>query len=126
MNDENTTDRRQVGLRRMAEVYGWEVTDGPGDFFSMTIEHLFAEVWTREGLSDRDRRLVLIGLMVGTGLMDVAELQLDAALRIGELDEDELRELVILLTHYAGWPKGAQLNSIVETLISRRSRATKD
>lgn len=127
MNEpDHDAERRRIGLVRMAEVYGWDVSDGDGDFFGMTVEHLFAEVWTREGLSDRDRRLVLIGLMVGTGLMDVAELQLDASLRIGELDEHEVRELVILLTHYAGWPKGAQLNSIVETLIARRARAAKD
>jgi 4-carboxymuconolactone decarboxylase len=103
----------------MAEVYGWEVTDGDGDFFGMTVEHLFAEVWTRDGLSQRDRRLLLIGLLTGAGLDDVLGLQLDAALRLGELDGDELREIVIFLTHYAGWPRGAKMNSMVEELIAK-------
>lgn len=112
------SERRQRGLDTMAKVYGWEVHDGPGDFFAMTVEHLFGDVWTREGLSFRDRRLLLIGLLVGQGLDDVLGIQLDAALSNQELDADELREIVIFLTHYAGWPRGAKLNQQVEKLLS--------
>lgn len=114
-------DRRERGLQAMRDVYGWEVSDGPGDFFGMTVEHLFATVWQREGLSLRDRRLLLVGLLVGQGLDDVVELQLDAALRVGDLDAEALREIVIFLTHYAGWPRGAKLNSMVETLVTKHS-----
>ena len=116
-------DRRQRGLQIMRDVYGWDVSDGPGDFFSMTVEHLFATVWDREGLSLRDRRLLLVGLLVGQGLDDVAELQLDAGLRVGDLDAETLREIVIFLTHYAGWPRGAKLNSMVETLVAKHEKA---
>lgn len=115
-------DRRRRGLEKMADVYGWEVSDGPGDFFSMTVEHLFGEVWSREGLSQRDRRILLIGLTIGSGLFDVAGLQLDAALRLDELSAEELRDIVIFATHYAGWPAGAKLNSQVEELIAKAER----
>lgn len=113
------SERRRRGLETMAAVYGWEVHDGPGDFFGITVEHLFAEIWNRPGLSYRDRRLLLIGLLVGAGLDDVTPIQLGAALGNGELSADELREIVIFLTHYAGWPSGAKLNSQVEELLSR-------
>ncbi len=112
-------ERRQLGLETMSKVYGWDVQDGDGDFFGMTVEHLFAEVWTREGLTFRERRLLLIGLLVGRGLDDVLGLQVEAALGNGELTPDELREIVLFLTHYAGWPQGAKLNSQVETLIAK-------
>jgi 4-carboxymuconolactone decarboxylase len=115
------TDRRARGLAMMAKVYGWDVQEGPGDFFSMTVEHLFGEVWTRDGLSFRDRRLLLIGLLVGQGLDDVLGLQIEAALGNGEIDGDELREIVLFLTHYAGWPRGAKLNSAAEALIAKHS-----
>lgn len=115
--------KRQRGLETMAEVYGWpEVGDGPGDFFAYTAEHLFAEVWNRPGLSFRDRRLLLIGLLVGRGMHDVIDIQVEAALGNDELSPDELREIVILLTHYAGWPSGAKLNSQVETLIAKAAK----
>ena len=113
-------ERRRVGLEMMGKVYGWgDVPDGPGDFFGITAEHLFAEVWTREGLSFRDRRLLLLGLLVGQGLDDVIGLQLQAALGNDELTPDELREIVIFLAHYAGWPRGAKLNTQVEELLGR-------
>ncbi len=116
----NDVDRRARGLEIMKQVYGWDhVSDGPGDFFGMTVEHLFAEVWSRNVLSVKERRLLLLGLLVGQGLDDVIGLQLDAALRTGELTAAELRETAIFLTHYAGWPRGAKLNSQVEELIAR-------
>jgi 4-carboxymuconolactone decarboxylase len=115
-------DLRRHGLETMSEVYGWDAADGPGDFYGMTVEHLFGSIWTREGLSFRDRRLLLIGFMVGAGLDDVLGLQLQAALGNEELTEDELREIVIFLTHYAGWPKGAKFNGQTEELIARRTR----
>ena len=117
---ERDPEKRQKGLEMMAAVYGWpEVGDGDGDFFHYTAEHLFAEIWDRPGLSFRDRRLLLIGLLVGRGLHDVIPIQVEAALTNGELTPEELREVVILLTHYAGWPEGAKLNSQVETLIAK-------
>jgi 4-carboxymuconolactone decarboxylase len=118
-------DKRQRGLETMAAVYGWpEVGDGPGDFFGYTVEHLFGEIWNRPGLSFRDRRLLLIGLLVGRGLHDVIPIQLDAALGNEELSADELREVVILLCHYAGWPDGAKLNSQVEAALAKATKAS--
>jgi 4-carboxymuconolactone decarboxylase len=117
-----TDDRRQRGLEMMRRVYGWDVQDGPGDFFGLTADHLFAEIWTRPGLSVRDRRLLLLGLLVGQHQDDVAEIQVGAALRAGELDPDQLREVVIFLTHYAGWPSGARLSMLTEKLIAEQAR----
>jgi 4-carboxymuconolactone decarboxylase len=119
-----TSDKRRRGLDKMSEVYGWDVKDGPGDFFGITVDHLFAEIWTRPGLSVRDRRLLLLGLLTGQGMQDVADIQIGAALRGGDLTADELREIAIFLTHYAGWPAGARLSMQVEKLIADHARTT--
>jgi 4-carboxymuconolactone decarboxylase len=119
-----TSDRRDRGLKKMSEVYGWQVQDGPGDFFGITVDHLFAEIWTRPGLSLRDRRLLLLGLLTGQGAQDVADIQIGAALRCGDLSADELREVSIFLTHYAGWPAGSRLSMQVEKLIADHARTT--
>ena len=114
------SDKPRIGREVMARVYAWDnVPDAPGDFFAMTAEHLFAEVWTREGLTDRDRRLLLLGLLTGQGQDDVVDLQLEATLKNGELGADEMREIVIFLAHYAGWPRGATLNGKVEAAIHK-------
>ena len=115
-------DQRRRGLERMEEVYGFEMTDGPGDFFRYTADHLFADIWNRPGLTDRDRRLLLIGLLVGSNQHDVLTIQLPAAYDAGELDEQQLREIVILLCHYAGWPSGSRVNQIVEETIAKAAR----
>jgi len=112
-------DKRRTGLERMREVYGWDFADGPGDFFGYTADHLFADIWSRPGLTDRDRRLLLIGAMAAAGATDVLGIQVPAAFRNGELDEDALREIVIFLSHYAGWPVGARLNTLVEETIAK-------
>ena len=115
--------QRRIGLEKMEQVYGFDMTDGTGDFFAYTADHLFADIWTRPGLSDRDRRLLLIGLLAGQGGTDVLGIQIPAAYAAGELDDDGLREIVVFLSHYAGWPQGARLNSIAEETIAKAARA---
>lgn len=114
---------RRRGLEKMEHVYGFEMSDGDGDFFRYTVEHLFGDIWQRPGLSDRDRRLLLIGLLVGSNQHDVLNIQIPAAHSSGELDDEALRELVIMVCHYAGWPHGARLNSLVEDTIGKAERA---
>ncbi|MEU8357821.1 carboxymuconolactone decarboxylase family protein [Nonomuraea sp. NPDC048882] len=92
------------------------------DSFGMNAERQFADVWSRTILSDRERRLLLLGLLVGQGHHDLIDVHLDVALRAGELSEGELREVVVVLTHYAGWIRGAKLNDQVEELIERVRR----
>ncbi|MDT0202668.1 carboxymuconolactone decarboxylase family protein [Nocardioides sp. AE5] len=115
-------EQRARGLRKMEEVYGFDMTDGEGDFFGYTADHLFADIWTRPGLTDRDRRLLLIGLLAGTGGHDVLGIQIPAAHANGELDDAALREIVVFLSHYAGWPSGARINSVVEETIAKAKR----
>ena len=114
---------RRKGLEKMEQVYGFDLTDGAGDFFGYTADHLFADIWNRPGLADRDRRLLLIGMLTGTGAQDVLSIQIPAAYAAGELDDTALREIVIFLCHYAGWPNGARINSIVEDTIAKAARA---
>jgi 4-carboxymuconolactone decarboxylase len=107
------------GLAKMNEVYGWDSPDHPGEFFRITRDHLFGEIWTRPGLDTGQRRLLLIGLLVGRGPSEVLQIQLESAYRLGELDADQLREIVIFLAHYAGWPSAAALNGVVEKIIAK-------
>jgi len=117
---------RRKGLEKMEQVYGFDMTDGTGDFFAYTADHLFADIWHRPGLSDRDRRLLLIGLLTGQGAADVLGIQIPAAHAAGDLDDAALREIVVFLSHYAGWPNGARINSIVEQTIAKAARTVSE
>ncbi|MFE3794053.1 carboxymuconolactone decarboxylase family protein [Nocardia tengchongensis] len=113
------SDARQRGLAKMAEVYGWEFKDGPGDHFAVTADHLFADIWSRTALSLRDRRLLLLGALTAQGLFDVAEIQVGAALRNDELGPEQLREVALFLGYYIGWPSGTRLDTVVGSVLAK-------
>ncbi|MCL2541392.1 MAG: carboxymuconolactone decarboxylase family protein [Nocardioidaceae bacterium] len=113
---------RRRGLEKMEQVYGFEMSDGDGDFFRYTADHLFGEVWQRLGITDRERRLFLIGMLVGQRANDVLGIQVPAALANEELTPELLRELVILACHYDGWPNGSRFSSVVEDAIGKDAR----
>lgn len=119
---ETATDPAEVrrrGLAKMSEVYGWDFSDGPGDHFAATADHLFADIWSRPALTIRDRRLLLLGALTAQGLFDVAEIQIDAALRKEELTAEQLREVALFLCHYVGWPAGTRLDGVVGAVAAK-------
>ncbi|MGY0498198.1 carboxymuconolactone decarboxylase family protein [Nocardia sp. FBN12] len=121
-NGETPADVRKRGLAKMTEVYGWEFEDGPGEHFAVTADHLFADIWSRPALTVRERRLLLLGALTAQGNVDVAEIQIGAALRNGELSEEQLREIALFLCHYVGWPAGTKLDGIVGKVIAQERR----
>jgi 4-carboxymuconolactone decarboxylase len=114
---------RRKGLAKMNEVYAWEMPDMPGDYFALTVDHLFGRIWTREGLSMRDKRIMTLSVVTALGLQDLAEVQVNAALQNGELTEDELREMAIFLTHYVGFPLGSGFNGVIQRVAAKRAKA---
>lgn len=119
MTEDATAERHQRGLETMSRVYSWgQVPDLPGEYFAVTVDHLFGDIWNREGLTVRDRRLMLLGVIAALGENSVLPVQLNAALANDELTADQLREIAIFLTHYVGWPRGAAFNNHVEAAIA--------
>jgi 4-carboxymuconolactone decarboxylase len=114
---------RRKGLEKMNEVYAWEMPDMPGEYFALTVDHLFGSIWTRPGLSMRDKRIMTLSVVTALGLQDLSEVQVNAALQNDELTEDELREMAIFLTHYVGFPLGSGLNGVVERVSAKRKKA---
>ena len=122
--DSAENELRRKGLDKMKDVYGWEMPDLPGDYFALTVDHLFADIWSRPGLSMRDKRLVTLSVVTALGLSDLAEIQVNAALGNHEMTEAELREMAIFITHYVGFPLGSTFNNVVEKVVARRKKAS--
>ncbi len=120
--EETASDRRARGIAKMSEVYGWQIADGPGEHFAVTVDHLFGDIWTRPGLSLRDRRLLLLGALTAQGQFDIAEIQIGAALGNEELDAAQLHEIALFLCHYAGWPAGTTLDGVVGKVVGQRNK----
>jgi 4-carboxymuconolactone decarboxylase len=115
-------DRRRQGMAKMDEVYGFSVDPDqiPGPYVDFTVDHLFGAVWTRPALDIRDRRLMTIGVLAALGLTPLVEIQFRAALERGELTEEQVRETVVHLTHYIGWPLSTGVNEVAERVIASR------
>lgn len=115
---------RSKGLEKMNEVYGWEMPNVEGDpFFDLTVDHLFGTVWTRPGLSMRDKRIMTLTVVAALGNADLAEIQANAALHNDELTGEELKEMAVFLTQYLGFPLASKLDGAVSKVVKKRRKA---
>jgi 4-carboxymuconolactone decarboxylase len=115
--------RRERGVAMMKKVYAGDVVTPPAGvmpFSDLMLEQLFAEVWSREDiLSIRDRRLVLMGIIAALGERDTFQIQARAAVKNGELTPAQVREIVITVANYAGYPRAAGLVTAVEQILAQ-------
>ncbi|WP_396898853.1 carboxymuconolactone decarboxylase family protein, partial [Mycolicibacterium sp.] len=112
------------GLAKMNEVYGWEMPNIEGDpYFDLTVDHLFGTIWSKPGLSMREKRLMTLSAVTALGLQDLAEVQVNAAMLNGEFTEEELKDIAIFLTQYVGFPLGSGLNGTVSKVAAKRRKA---
>jgi 4-carboxymuconolactone decarboxylase len=113
---------RAAGKAKMQEVYNFSVDpdDVAGDFVAYTVDHLFGDVWCRPGLSVFERRLLTVGVLAALGRTELLDVQFQSALDNGELTEEQVREVVIHLTHYVGWPLATGVSGAAERVIERR------
>ena len=123
------SERRRRGLAKFREVYAGDLPapePGQSDFFDLMLEQLFGETWTRPQLSQRDRRLVTMGVIAALGERDTFAIQVRAAVKQGELSPEQVREMVIHLAQYAGYPRAAGLVGVVERTLAELARTPKD
>ena len=93
------SERRARGLEMIKKVYAGDVVTPPegNAFTDVMLEQLFAEVWSRDVLSIRDRRLLLMGIIAEKGEAMTFGIQAKAALKNGELTPTEIRELMLMI-----------------------------
>ncbi len=114
----------QRGMAKMQEIYADSVMalpEGVMAFNDVMMRSLFSEVWDRDTLSIRDRRLLIMGVIAARGAVDTWKIQAAASLANGELTVEELRETLVILAPYAGYPSVAPLVAETEGLIHRWS-----
>jgi alkylhydroperoxidase/carboxymuconolactone decarboxylase family protein YurZ len=82
------------------------------------IGHLFGEVWTGEALDVPTRRLLVMGVLAAQHEFDTLGIQFSNALRTGELNTEQVREVVVQLIPYVGYPSSGSLFRVSETAIA--------
>jgi 4-carboxymuconolactone decarboxylase len=118
----STDERWERGSRMFTEVTGIPAPKRGDDYVAdVVIDQVFAEVWTRPGLTRKERRWISITCACMTGASVAMEAHFGAALATGEISMDELREFVIHLAAYAGHPRATAARASLDAAWERIS-----
>jgi len=109
------TNLRADGLKVFRELLPGSLPDDDGDvdfrecsapeLMDIGIESVFGKLWSRDGLSRRDRSLVTLGILIALRANEELKHHFQIARNNGLTDE-ELAEVIYHSTGYAGFPAG--------------------
>ena len=74
------------------------------EFQKLITRYAFGEIWTRPHFDDRTRRVLVIGTLLALASWDEFRLQVRAALTEGGFTPDDIKEIILQQTIYAGVP----------------------
>lgn len=74
------------------------------DFQELITRFAWNEIWNRPGLPRRVRRIIVVAQTVALGRWEEFRLHARAALESGDLDPDELKEILLQSAVYCGVP----------------------
>jgi len=121
----NTADRHDIGMQKIREVYAGDVVVPPKGsyaFSDIMLETLFAEIWTRDTLSMRDKRILLLGMIAAQGEAMTFKIQTKAGIKNGELTPEDVRELHLFIAQYCGYPRAASMLGPMEEGIAEAQK----
>lgn len=101
------------------DLYRTVMTVDPPDvvtpFGAATRDFLFGEIWSRPGLSIRDRRIVSLACLAAADVPTELTAHVYAALASGAVSVEQLNEITLHFAVYCGWPKASNLETTVRT-----------
>jgi 4-carboxymuconolactone decarboxylase len=112
--------RKVVGEARVKAVARTDPFNAP--FQQYVCEEIWGKIWTREGLSLRDRSLIVVAFLVAQGRSHELELHLPGAIRNG-CTLEELREVLIQAIGYCGAPFAVDAMRVANTVLAEQIQA---
>ncbi len=105
--------RRERGAQAFSEVMNFAAPPQSGDADPVVeqgvLRTVFAELWTRPGLTRKERRLITLTAVAASANQTAIDTHLKAALDTGDLTVDEVKELTLHFAYYAGFPRSTGL-----------------
>ncbi|MEM9401277.1 MAG: carboxymuconolactone decarboxylase family protein [Pseudomonadota bacterium] len=100
-------ERQQKGTELLNTLFGRHPDElpWPERLTDYTISHLFGDVWQRGSLDMQERSLVTCVALVALGKEAEQRAHFKGAKNLG-LSRETLEDMIIHVTHYAGWPAG--------------------
>ena len=117
---------RDKGIEMFNTVYCGDLPQPPppgqDKFFDLMLEGGFGKLWADSTLSMRDRRLVLLGAIAAQGEDMTWTIQARSAMTRGELNQQELEEIIIFLTQYVGYPRASKMRMALIGLLAQQAQ----
>ena len=104
MTGETAKDKGTALVRRLFDIDP-TTTGLPEPFLSMTVDHVFGEVWQQPGLGVEERSLITCALLAALGREHELKVHMGGAKRLGH-SRQRMEALMTHVAHYAGWPAG--------------------
>jgi 4-carboxymuconolactone decarboxylase len=82
-------------------------------------DFVFGDLWSRPGLSRRDRRWVTLACVAAADAPRAIEEHAYAALNSGDIELAELLEFVLQFAVYCGWPKASHFEGVTRQQWAR-------
>jgi len=96
-----------------------ELKDLAPDYAQLTQDVLFGDVWKRPGLSQRDKSLITVTVLVALNRIEQVEFHLKKAFENG-LTKEELVAAITHIAFYAGWPTAASGLSHLKKVLDQK------
>ena len=117
--------RYERGLAKLAQVdgkAGEEVVSRLGDLGRYIVEFSFGDIYSREGLSLRDRQIATVAMLTALGGREPQlRLHLGAALNVG-LSPQEIEEIIIHTVSYAGFPTAINAMRLLQEVLAETAQ----
>lgn len=116
-------ERYLRGRDRLKEVHGersLETVESLGDLGRLIVEFAYGEVYSRPGLTLRERQIASVAALVAAGRSSQLPVHLRSSLKAG-LSADELREVIIQTATIAGFPPAMNAMSSLRTIASEET-----
>jgi 4-carboxymuconolactone decarboxylase len=97
-----------VGLKMYGDLFGKEEKEPLIGVREFTINHLFAKIWSRSRepiISLRERSMITVALLAAQGRDEDLRSHIRGARHQG-ISEPQILEIMIHVSHYAGWSAG--------------------
>jgi len=99
------------------------------EFQELITRYAWDEVWNRPRIEHKTRRMIVIGTMVALGRWEEFQLHVRAALASGDLDAEDIKEVLLQQAIYCGVPAAntafKEARAIVEELSLRKATPKK-
>ena len=126
-------DAHERGMKTRRKVLGDEWVDRAEktktgfneDFQSLITRYAWDEIWNRPRIPHKVRRMIVIAQMVALGHWDEFNLHVGAALRSGDLDAEDLKEVLLQSAVYCGVPAANHAFKEARAILESLGKAAK-